>query len=183
MHGVQPGSVLATLTPNTAELVVATLGATEVGVAVAPLGPTSLPETLCRQLVASQASAVLTSSDNLDTVLTAAKYYGKLKLVIVVNTGEEEGEREVMDAVRYLDLISSPVTSWPSEAELRPYYKQSPALLCWRGDRQGDFLAFSHQNMISGVTALHRCWAAWGADSGAQLTSLGRFSLSVCLSP
>ena len=92
-------------------------------------------ESLCRQLVSSQASVVLTTSDNLHKVATAARYYGKLRLVIIVQTGEEEeeereeGKNVEVETVRYVELISSPVSSWPAEAELRPYYLQYPALL------------------------------------------------------
>ena len=138
-------------------------------------------ESLCRQLVSSQASVVLTTSDHLHKVATAARYYGKLRLVVIVQTGEEEeeeGREEIrkvgleVETVRYVELISSPVSSWPAEAELRPYYLQSPALLNWRGDRQGDFLAFSHHNLISGVRELHPCCTT---DSDSPLTSLGRF--------
>ena len=134
-------------------------------------------ESLCRQLVSSQASVVLTTSDNLHKVATAARYYGKLRLVIIVETGEEEGEESEerknvgVETVRYVELISSPVSSWPAEAELRPYYLQYPALLNWRGDTQGDFLAFSHHNLISGVTELDTCCRTEG---DGQLTSLGR---------
>ena len=38
-RGVEPGSVVATVMANTSHLVIATLGATEVGVGVATLGP------------------------------------------------------------------------------------------------------------------------------------------------
>ena len=143
-------------------------------------------ESLCRQLVSSQASAVLTTSDNLHKVATAARYYGKLRLVIILETGEEEeeerekGKNVEVETVRYVELISSPVSSWPAEAELRPYYLQYPALLNWRGDRQGDFLAFSHHNLISGLTELEACCST---HSDSQLTSLGRsLSLSSLIS-
>ena len=122
---------------------------------------------------------VLTTSDHLHKVATAARYYGKLRLVIILQTGEEEkdGREEgenvgvEVETVRYVELISSPVSSWPAEADLRPYYLQYPALLNWRGDRQGDFLAFSHHNLISGLTELHTCCRTEG---DGQLTSLGR---------
>ena len=42
-HGIKPGSILATVTANTSHLVTATLGATEVGVGVATLCPSSQP--------------------------------------------------------------------------------------------------------------------------------------------
>ena len=112
---------------------------------------------------------------------TAARYYGKLRLVIILETGEEEreeGKNVEVETVRYVELISSPVSSWPAEAELRPYYLQYPALLNWRGDRQGDFLAFSHHNLISGLSELEACCST---HSDSQLTSLGR-SLSLSLS-
>ena len=205
-HGIKPGAILATVTANTAHLVTATLGATEVGLGVATLCPTSQPgensppvtgeeinteyslssvESLCRQLVSCQASVVLTTSDHLHKVATAARYYGKLKLVIIVQTGEEEEEREdrknvgmEVETVRYVEMISSPVSTWPAEADLRPYYLQYPALLNWRGDSQGDFLAFSHHNLISGVMELHTCCRT---EADGQLTSLGRFGLSPSL--
>ena len=129
---------------------------------------------------------VLTTSDNLHKVARVARYYGKLRLVIIVQTGEEEEEEErenvgmVVETARYVELISSPVSSWPAEADLRPYYLRSPALLNWRGDRQGDFLAFSHHNLISGVTELHACC---GTESGGQVTSLGRLVLPPSLPP
>ena len=130
---------------------------------------------------------VLTTSDHLHKVATAARYYGKLKLVIIVQTGEEEEEREdrknvgmEVETVRYVEMISSPVSTWPAEADLRPYYLQYPALLNWRGDSQGDFLAFSHHNLISGVMELHTCCRT---EADGQLTSLGRLvSLSLSLS-
>ena len=42
-HGIKPGAILATVTANTSHLVTATLGATEVGLGVATLCPTSQP--------------------------------------------------------------------------------------------------------------------------------------------
>ena len=42
-HGIKPGAVLATVSPNTSHLVTATLGATEVGLGVATLCPSSQP--------------------------------------------------------------------------------------------------------------------------------------------
>ena len=143
------------------------------------ISPLSSLESLCRQLVSCQASVVLTTSDNLHKVATAARYYGKLRLVIIVQTGEEEEEdwekrQNVgleVETVRYVELISSPVSSWPAEADLRPYYLQYPALLNWRGDSQGDFLAFSHHNIISGVTELDTFCRT---ETDGPLTSLGR---------
>ena len=135
--------------------------------------------------MASGASAVVTTRDLLDKVVSAARYYGKLRLIIVLNTGEEEEEeveekerleREVRaEVVNYVEMISSPVSSWPPHSLLRPFYLQSPALLYWRGDSHGDFTAFSHNNIISGVKELDKCWADSWAEGG-QVTSLGRSS-------
>ena len=90
---------------------------------------------------------------------------------------EKEGlERDVRaDIVNYVEMISSAVTSWPPHSVLRPFYLQSPALLYWRGDSRGDFTAFSHNNIISGVKELDKCWADSWAEGG-QVTSLGRSS-------
>jgi len=173
-QGVRPGQVIAAVLHNKTELPIVTLGATEVGIAVAPICPSSPTESICRQLVSSCASAVITTSDLLPKVNKAARYYGRLISVIVVDDGNDR-EELVLDKeqVNYRDMISRDVVNWPNQEQMDQMYS-SPAVLAWCSGSA--HAAFSHKNVISALKQMDQLWNSVAEhvvqDTKEQITTL-----------
>ena len=174
-QGVRPGQVLATVLPNKTELPIVTLGATEVGIAVAPICPSSPTESICRQLVSSSASAVITTSNLLSKVNKAARYYGKLVSVIVVDDDHPDIDEFMLDQeqVAYTDMVSRDVETWPTQKQLSQIHF-SPALLAWCGG--ASHAGFSHKNVIAGLEQMSQLWDSVSGHvvqhNSEQITSL-----------
>ena len=170
--GLQPGMVVATVLPNKTELPVAVLGATEVGLAVAPICPASSTESICRQLVSSGASAVITTGELAGKVEKAGRYYGLLEATVLVLEAAdgEEGSLVVGGNTRdWAGLVERDVETWP---ELEPaQHLELPALLAWSGGRH--HAAFTHRQLLAGLAELEELWRG-GALQGAgqQITAL-----------
>eukprot|EP00092_Neocalanus_flemingeri_P037477 GFUD01040809.1.p1 GENE.GFUD01040809.1~~GFUD01040809.1.p1 ORF type:complete len:514 (-),score=178.20 GFUD01040809.1:62-1603(-) len=173
-QGVKPGQVLAAVLPNKTELPIVTLGATEVGIAVAPICPSSPTESICRQLVSSCATAVITTSDLLSKVNKAARYYGKLVSVIVVDDGNDRDEFKLgNEQVSYKAMISRDVVTWPTQEKLSQLHF-SPAVLAWCSGASHS--AFSHKNVIVGLEQMGQLWDSMSGhvvqDTNEQITTL-----------
>jgi len=154
-QGLQEGQVIAAVVPNKSELPIITLGATEVGISVAPICPSASAETICRQLVSCGAHSIVTTSDFLPQVTKAARYYGRVKLIIVIDDVLDYELVSGKNHVAYHEMISQDVQKWPSEEETERI-KNSTAFLTWSDGTS--HAAFSHKNIITSLKQMELIW-------------------------
>jgi len=126
--------------------------------AIAPICPSSPTESICRQMVSSCASAVVTTTEYLSKVKKAARYYGKLVSVIVI---DDEHDREELilgkEEVNYRDMVSKDVVSWPTQDQIDSI-PSSPALLYWCNC--DNHSAFSHLNVVLAIRQMEVVWSS-----------------------